>query len=85
VAPTAVTAIEVPADEGFWAQTSSGAVVWVQLVGEGESAVDVVPGAALVVAGTLRAPDPTDPIAAEPRVAATGYVLDVAFGGIAAG
>jgi hypothetical protein len=37
------------------------------------------------VAGTLRAPDPTDPIAAEPRVAATGYVLDVAFGGIAAG
>lgn len=76
---------DVPADEGFWARPQGArGLVWVRLVGEGESPVDVVDRARLVVAGTIEAP-PTTPGAvgldAEGlgRIERRGYYLEVRF------
>ncbi|MGI9051415.1 MAG: RNA polymerase sigma factor [Ilumatobacteraceae bacterium] len=57
---TVLTAIEVPVDEGFWAATATQQLVWVRLVGQGESPVAVEPGQRVAVAGVIAAP-PADP------------------------
>lgn len=44
---------EVPADEGFWMGDGAGGRIWVQLVGGGESAVAVEPGATVTFDGSL--------------------------------
>lgn len=84
-APSAITVIEVPGDEGFWARTATGAEVWVQLTGDGESPVDVQAGAALTITGTLADPAAIGPPASDPRPAAAGYVVQVAFADVATG
>jgi len=67
-APTVVTVVEVPADEGFWAETATGLAVWVQLVGVGESPSQVVAGARLIIEGVI-----ADPVAVRPS---TGPLAD---------
>ena len=76
---------DVPADEGFWARLRGGrGLVWVRLVGEGESPVDVIDRARLVVSGTIEAP-PSTPGALGldadglDRVERRGYYLEVRF------
>lgn len=84
IAPTTLTATAVPDDEGFWAQTDAAQPVWVQLIGEGESPIDIVAGARLVVTGMISEPA-AGPIAVDPRIGNAGYILQVAFTDIAAG
>jgi hypothetical protein len=81
--PTHLTVTDVPADEGFWAQSASGLEVWVQLTGEGESPVDVQPGASLLVAGTVSDPAAAGPMASDPRVARLGYVVVSSYADVA--
>jgi RNA polymerase sigma factor (sigma-70 family) len=83
IAPTHLTVTDVPADEGFWAQSASGLEVWVQLTGEGESPVDVQPGASLLVAGTVSDPAAAGPMASDPRVARLGYVVVSSYADVA--
>lgn len=78
-APTTLTAIDVPADEGFWAQTSTGQVLWVQLDGTDESPVSITPEMSLVVLGTIGDPSAAGSYAADPRIANIGYILLVAY------
>ena len=78
-APTALTVTAVPADEGFWAETADGREVWVQLVGDGESPVDIDAGTVVTVTGTVGSPEGLGPVATDPRVHANGYVAQVAF------
>lgn len=43
----------VPADEGFWVGTNDADRVWVELVGSGESAVQIKPGQLLDLSGPV--------------------------------
>lgn len=70
-APSTVTVVDVPADEGFWVETAAGRSIWVELVGDGESPVSVVAGAQLTITGVLG-----DPAVAPPP-------LDDGLGGLA--
>jgi len=79
IAPTAVTVTDVPFDEGFWVQTDTGTTVFVQLIGEGESAISIEPGTPLTVAGTLRTRPVDGPITSDPRLATVAYILEVPF------
>jgi RNA polymerase sigma factor (sigma-70 family) len=51
---TRLTVLDVPAEEGFWAAGQQP--VWVALVGEGESPIDVEPGQTVTVSGLIAAP-----------------------------
>ncbi|MGI9030735.1 MAG: sigma-70 family RNA polymerase sigma factor [Ilumatobacteraceae bacterium] len=62
-APSTVTVVDVPADEGFWVATAAGRSVWVELVGDGESPIGVVAGAELTITGVLG-----DPAVAPPPI-----------------
>jgi len=78
-APTTVTVIEVPDDEGFWVRTAGGGEVWVHLVGAGESPVTIEPGMALTVVGTVGDPSAVGPVSSDPRLQAGGLIVEVAF------
>lgn len=80
IAPTNLVVTSVPADEGFWAQTDAGQVVWVRLVGGGESAVQVVAGSRVVVTGSVAEPLAAGPAATDPRLIDAGFFLEVPFG-----
>jgi hypothetical protein len=84
-APTAFTAVEVPADEGFWAQDATGGTVWIQLTGSGESPVDITAGTSLTASGTIADPNSVPTVAADERTIARGFVLDVRYEDIAPG
>ena len=85
IAPAALIVTDVPADEGFWAETTSAQPIRVQLDGDGESPVDIVVGAAITVTGTLQPSTAAGSPSADPRAATMGYVLLVPFDAIAAG
>jgi len=85
IGDTVVVAVEVPADEGFWGQTSDGQTIWVHLVGDGESPVEIVPGTALTISGTVAPADPGDPITTDPRVEATGRILETPYDAVRPG
>lgn len=85
IAPTEVTAVDVVADEGFWARTGDGQSIWIHLVGEGESPTKVDVGATLRVGGTLRTPAADSPVATDPRMAPSGHVLEVPYDSIEPG
>jgi hypothetical protein len=79
IAATSFTVSDVPADEGFWARDATGAFVWIQLAGAGESPFDITPGTTITATGT-----PTDPaglpdIAADRRTVARGFFLTVRY------
>ncbi len=80
-APTTLTVVDVPADEGFWARTATGQTVWVQLVGTGESPESVRAGSALVVHGTVAPPS----AAGDAPVTADGFILQVPYDAVSAG
>jgi hypothetical protein len=77
-APTVLTVTDVPADEGFWATTSTGADVWVQLVGHGESPIEIVAGSPVAVSGATGDPASIGTIASD-RIAGGGWLLLVDF------
>jgi RNA polymerase sigma factor (sigma-70 family) len=84
IAPTILTATDVPADEGFWATTTAQQTVWIHLVGRGESPIDVDPGHQLSVTGRIATPrtDPAQmglPVEGDPRAAAIPFYLRVAY------
>jgi RNA polymerase sigma factor (sigma-70 family) len=79
IAATAFTVIDVPADEGFWAQDSTGAAVWIQLDGDGESPFDITPGTNLQATGTATDPATVPTVAADPRTVARGFFLTVRY------
>jgi hypothetical protein len=85
IADTTLTVLDVPRDEGFWAQTATGGVLWIQLTGEGESPVDVQAGSRLTVRGTISEPAAAADVATDPRVVVPGFVLTVPFDGMRAG
>ena len=83
-APTTLTVTDVSADEGFWATTANQQVVWIHLVGPGESPVQIVPGQQLSVAGQISAARSQPgqmglPAAGDPRAAGLQYYLEVAY------
>lgn len=82
--PTTLTVTDVPADEGFWAETATADDVWVQLTGDGESPVDIAAGRAVVVVGTVADPAGAGPVASDPRVLAAGYILQVRYSDVVA-
>lgn len=84
IAATTLTATDVPADEGFWATTSAGTVVWVQLFGPGESPVTIIPGTSIVVTGTISDPAAAGVAGGDPRIDDAGFILEVPFTSIAA-
>lgn len=84
VAATTLTATDVPADEGFWAQTVSGQPVWVQMIGEGESPVEIAPGTPLVLVGTISDPAGAGPVALDPRITEVGFILQAAYADVTA-
>jgi RNA polymerase sigma factor (sigma-70 family) len=79
IAPTAFTATEVPADEGFWAHDSTGVLVWIQLVGTDESPIRITPGTTITAAATLADPGSVPEVAADQRTIARGFVLTVRY------
>jgi len=79
IAPTNLVVTSVPADEGFWAETDAGQVVWVQLVGVGESAAEIVAGTRIVVSGSVAEPLAAGPLASDPVLIDAGFVLEVPF------
>jgi RNA polymerase sigma factor (sigma-70 family) len=84
VAPTVLTVTDVPADEGFWA-TTTDADVWVQLVGDGESPIEIVAGAPVTISGATGDPTSIGPIASDPRIAGGAWVVQVDFAAITEG
>jgi hypothetical protein len=85
VAPTVLTVSDVPADEGFWATTSTSAVVWVQLVGDGESSIEIVADASVAIIGAVGNPASIGPIESDPRIAGGRWVVRVDFADITEG
>lgn len=85
IAPTNVTVIDVPTDEGFWAETSTQQRVWVQLMGSGESPVDIDDGTRLIVAGVVTEPRATGRASRDARITQAGYMLQVRFEDVKAG
>lgn len=83
-APTAVTVVEVPADEGFWAETATGRAVWVQLVGDGESPIEIVAGVQLVIGGVVADPAASPP-PPEDRLGRDGHHVQVGYDQITTG
>ena len=86
-APTTLTVTEVTADEGFWATTATQELIWIHLVGQGESPFDIEPGQQLSVAGRISAPQtqPTEmglPAEGHPRAAALAYYVEVAYSAV---
>lgn len=57
VPATEIIATEVLTDEGFVATTQSGETIWVELVGPGESPVEIDNGTRAVITGTITDPD----------------------------
>ena len=84
VPSVAVTAIDVATDEGFMAQTAQGQQLWVQLVGVGESPVDVDTAMQATIAGTITAATPDDGPSDE-RVRDMGWFVSVDYGDITVG
>lgn len=60
IAPSRVTVSDVPADEGFWATTTAGQSIWIHLVGQGESEVQITAGEQITIRGVIRRA-PNDP------------------------
>jgi RNA polymerase sigma factor (sigma-70 family) len=85
IAATTLAVTDVPADEAFWATTANGANVWVQLVGHGESPINIVAGAHVAISGTTADPASIGSIATDPRIATGGWVLHVDYTNITPG
>lgn len=85
IAPTAVTVVDVPTDEGFWVETEAQQLVWVQLRGRGESPVEIEDGNRLVVVGVITDPVATGKRSRDDRIMEAGYILQVRYGDVAAG
>lgn len=85
VSATPVTVVEVPTDEGFWAESNDQRRVWVQLAGQGESPVDVDPGDQVTVSGVIADPADLGPAAVAPLVEGSGYFLRVRYQDVSTG
>lgn len=85
IAPTTITVINVPTDEGFWARTAAQRDVWVQLIGPGESSVTIEDGRRLGVVGVIADPVATGKPSRDARIREAGYILRVRYGDVAAG
>jgi RNA polymerase sigma factor (sigma-70 family) len=85
VGPTNVTATAVTRDEGFWAETATGQQIWVQLVGDGESPIDITEGITLTVFGTIADPTAAPLVADDERVGHAGFILLVPYDAVSGG
>lgn len=83
-APTVITPTDIAADEGFWAATATDQIIWVALIGSGESPFDIVAGQPVQIVGTIVAA-PDDPAQidapddAQSRLTQAGYFINVNF------
>lgn len=85
VATSTLTATAVSHDEGFWAQTTTGQLIWVQLVGDGESPIHITDGLTLNVAGTAADPTAAPAVANDERVRRAGFILQASYDAVTPG